>query len=166
LSAPEAIDLLLSLAIAERMNSPVLLQHLRAVRRKVVAAFDETHQRRIRLLRRRVLIGKPASDRVVASYAPVQRRALAPVAEAFFEMRCVRIDYVDQNGTLTSREVEPQFLFLNFPVWYVLGWDRLRGAVRTFRVDRVTSAVPLSTTFRIADPSLFLAAAEHDFEAL
>ena len=41
LSPAEAIDLLLSIAIAERMNSPLLLQQLAAIKRKVVAAFSE-----------------------------------------------------------------------------------------------------------------------------
>ena len=63
LSAPEAIDLFLSIAIAERMNSPVLLQQLNAVRRKIVAAFIEAHQKKLRLLRNRILIGRPASER-------------------------------------------------------------------------------------------------------
>jgi predicted DNA-binding transcriptional regulator YafY len=166
LSTSEAIDLLLSMAIAERMNSPMLLQQLSAVRRKIVAAFAETHQQQIRLLRKRILLGKPASERVVASYAPAQRRGLSAVAEAFFEMRCVRIEYVDQAGTITTREVEPHFLFLNLPVWYVLAWDRLREGVRHFRVDRMRSVVPLDTTFRLADPKPFLAEIEHGIEAL
>lgn len=166
LSAPEAIDLLLSIAIAERMNSPVLLQQLNAVRRKIVAAFAETHQRQIRLLRKRILIGRPASDHVVASYTPTQRRGLSAVAEAFFEMRCVRIEYVDRRGRLTTREVEPHYLFLNLPVWYVLAWDRLRGAVRHFRVDRMRSVAPLDATFRLADPTPFLAEVEQGSEAL
>jgi predicted DNA-binding transcriptional regulator YafY len=162
----EAIDLLLSIAIAEQMNSPVLLQHLGGVRRKIVAAFGETHQRQIRSLRKRILIGAAASERVRSSYAPPGRRALSAVAEAFFEMRCVRIEYLDQAGAVTSREVEPHFLFLNLPVWYVLAWDRLRSGVRTFRVDRVRSVTPLDSTFRLGDAEAFLAAVEHHGESV
>jgi predicted DNA-binding transcriptional regulator YafY len=166
LNAKEAIDLLLSIAIAERMNSPVLLQQLNAVRRKIVAAFGETHQREIRLLRKRILIGKPASNAVLSSYSAPGGRALSEVSEAFFEMRCIRIEYVDHTGTVTRREVEPHFLFLNLPVWYVLAWDRQRNGVRTFRVDRVKTVTPLASFFRLADPAAFLAAVEHQGEAL
>lgn len=166
LSPAEAIDLLLSIAIAERMNSPVLLQQLGAIKRKIVAAFAETHQPMIRSLRKRILIGRPASERVIASYSPPQRRALAGVAEAFFNMRCLVIDYVDQKGATTSRDVEPQFLYLNVPVWYLLAWDRLRGAIRYFRIDRIKSVTPLQTSFRLADPQPFLAEAEESIEAL
>ena len=166
LNATEAIDLLLSIAIAEQMNSPVLLQQLNGVRRKIVAAFGESHQRQIRLLRKRILIGAPASPRVLSSYTAPGRRGLSGVAEAFFEMRCVQIAYADQSGAVTKREVEPHFLFLNLPVWYVLAWDRLRSGVRTFRVDRVKSVTPLDSSFQLADPAPFLAAVEHHAEAL
>lgn len=166
LSPEEAIDLLLSIAIAERMNSPLLLQQLAPIKRKIVAAFSESYQPKIRSLRKRILIGKPASEQVLASFAQPQRGALAGIADAFFNMRCVAIDYVDQNGTATSRDVEPQFLYLNVPVWYLLAWDRLRGAIRYFRIDRIRSVTPLETGFRPADPRPFLEEAEEGIEAL
>jgi predicted DNA-binding transcriptional regulator YafY len=152
-SAAEAIDLLLSIAIAEQVNSPVLLRQLAGIRRKLVAAFGETHQARIRALRKRILLGPPASDRLVASYrAAPPPRPLTRLAEAFLNERCVVIEYVDRNGATTSREIEPQFLYLSMPVWYLLAWDRLRGAIRHFRADRIRSVTPVQTSFRLADP--------------
>lgn len=59
------------------------------------------------------------------------------VKSAFFEMRLLRISYLDAAGQLTTREIEPQFLYLNLPVWYLLAWDRWREAVRFFRIDRL-----------------------------
>lgn len=166
LSPEEAIDLLLSIAIAERMNSPLLLQQLAPTKRKIVAAFSESYQPKIRSLRKRILVGRPASERVVASFSPPQRRSLAGIAEAFFNMRCIAIGYVDQSGATTSRYIEPQFLYLSVPVWYLLAWDRLRGAVRYFRIDRIKLVRPLETSFRLADPRPFLVEAEEGIETL
>lgn len=166
LSPEEAIDLLLSVAIAERMNSPLLLQQLAPIKRKIVAAFSEGYQGKIRALRKRILVGAPASAQVLASFSPPARKPLAGIADAFFNMKCIAIDYVDQNGIVTSRNVEPQFLYLNVPVWYLLAWDRLRGGVRHFRIDRIKSVTPLDAGFRLADPRLFLAEAEQGIEAL
>jgi predicted DNA-binding transcriptional regulator YafY len=166
LSAAEAIDLLLSVAIAERLNSPVLLRHLAGIKRKIVAAFAESDQVRIRSLRGRILIGPPASDDVVASYRSAPRRAQAALADAFISARCVRIEYVDRRGATTSRHVEPQFLYLTLPVWYLLAWDRLRGAVRHFRIDRIRSLVPLQTAFRIMDPRPFVEEIEEELAEL
>lgn len=166
LSAEEAIDLLLSIAIAERMNSPLLLQQLAPIKRKIVAAFSEGYQGKIRSLRKRILVGAPASAQVLASFSPPARKPLAGIADAFFNMKCVGIDYIDQNGIVTSRNVEPQFLYLNVPVWYLLAWDRLRAAVRHFRIDRIKSVTPLDAGFRLVDPRLFLAEVEQGIEAL
>jgi predicted DNA-binding transcriptional regulator YafY len=142
------------------------LQQLAPIKRKIVAAFSEAYQPRIRSLRKRILVGRPASEQVIASFAPPPRGALAGVAEAFFNMKCIAIDYVDQHGAATSRAVEPQFLYLNVPVWYLLAWDRLRGAVRFFRIDRIRAVSVLETSFRLADPRPFLAEAEEGIEAL
>jgi predicted DNA-binding transcriptional regulator YafY len=71
-----------------------------------------------------------------------------------------------KHGAATLREIEPQFLCLNVPVWYLLAWDRLRGAIRSFRIDRITAVTPLEGSFRLADPRPFLAEAEEGIEAL
>jgi predicted DNA-binding transcriptional regulator YafY len=166
LSPEESIDLLLSIAIAERMNSPLLLRKLGPIRRKIVAAFSESYQPKIRSLRKRILVGAPASEEVLASFVPPQRRALVGVSEAFFNQRRLVIGYVDQTGVTTTREIEPQFLYLNLPVWYLLAWDRLRGAIRTFRIDRIRSVLVSEAGFRLADPRPYLEAAERGIEAL
>jgi predicted DNA-binding transcriptional regulator YafY len=58
-----------------------------------------------------------------------------------------QLEYFDGGGQRTSRAVEPQALLLNPPVWYLLGWDRLRGAGRTFRLDGVESLTPWDESF-------------------
>jgi len=102
----------------------------------------------------------------MATFLPPGRGGLSAVADAFFNMRCIAIDYIDRKGVSTSREVEPQFLYFNIPVWYLLAWDRLRGAVRFFRIDRIKSAKLLEKGFRLADPKPFLAEAEEGIEVL
>jgi predicted DNA-binding transcriptional regulator YafY len=160
LSLEEAIDLLLSMAIAEQIKSPMLLDHLAPVRRKIVAAFGEAYQSRIRLLRKRILVGAPASAGVLAGYREPSAKLLSGVSQAFFNLRRVEIEYVDGQGAPTRREIEPQFLYLSPPVWYLLAFDRLRGDIRCFRADRIKEAKPLPASFRLADPKPYLACAE------
>lgn len=157
LSPVEAIDRLLSLAVTERMNLPLLLQHLAPIRRKIVAAFPEHYQPKIRSLRKRVLVGSPATKKIVASFST---KSLAAVSDCFFNMKCMRIVYVDQDRRETTRDVEPHFLYLSQPMWYLLCWDRMREAVRYFRIDRIRSVRPLEWGFRLGDPKPFLAEAE------
>jgi predicted DNA-binding transcriptional regulator YafY len=166
LSQDEAIDLLLSLAIAEKTGSPLLLKRLRSIRHKATLAFPPAHAERIRLLRRRILIGSPASTKIVADYRIEQAADTERVSRAFFEMRLLRITYGDEMRRVTTREIEPQFLHLNLPAWYLLAWDHLRGDVRCFRLDRIRSAEVLDTSFRLRDPRRFLAAAEASVDVL
>lgn len=162
----EAIDLLLALAMAEKLGSPLLLQHLPAIRRKLAGAFSRAHQDRIKSLRRRILLGQPASARVLGEYAAPPRARLAAVAQAFFEARCLEIEYADQSGRVTRREIEPQFLYFNLPVWYLLVWDRMRRGIRFFRVDRIRAATITESRFRLADVRPYLVEAERNVESL
>jgi predicted DNA-binding transcriptional regulator YafY len=165
-NATEAVDLLLSLAVAEKIQSPLLLQSLQAIRRKIAASFAEPMAGRIRTLRRRILIGQNASASVLSSIGTTDRRVIAALTESFFAQRYAEIDYVDQQGATTTRTIEAQFLYLNMPVWYVLAWDRLRQAPRTFRLDRITAVRPLTAMFCLRPAAPFLASAEHEAQVL
>jgi predicted DNA-binding transcriptional regulator YafY len=166
LSQDEAIDLLLSLAIAEKTGSPLLLKRLRSIRHKATLAFPPAHADRIRLLRQRILIGSPASEQLVADYSLINAENAEHVSRAFFEMRRLRIIYRDTMRRITMREIEPQFLHLNLPAWYLLAWDHLRGDVRCFRLDRIRSAEVLNAGFRLRDPRPCLGATEEGMDAL
>jgi predicted DNA-binding transcriptional regulator YafY len=161
----EAIDLLLSITIAEQINSPLLLGHLNSLKRKISAAFTDIHQKKIRNLRKRILIGSPASTAVLNSiYQPVSTQS--EITEAFFNLQCLEIEYIDNHQTVTTRIVEPQFLYFSMPVWYLLTWDYLRNAIRFFRMDRIKRARIVESNFRMADPRPYLAIAEEGIKFL
>src|SRR5262245_26968816 len=114
----EGIDLLLSIAMAEKLNSPLLFKRLRSIRQKLATSFPEAQQSRIKMLRNRILIGPPASPRILETYRMKAPEQLTHVARAFFEMRVLEIRYADEAGRLTTRQIEPQFLFFCVPAWY------------------------------------------------
>ncbi|KZK78056.1 HTH domain protein [Pseudovibrio sp. W64] len=136
----EAIDLLISLAIAENMRSPLLLANLKPIRRKLIASFSPELRSRVDTLKSRIWIGETASLHVYGSFEEFDSEAISPVNEAFLMSKCIHIQYSDQNGNLSHRTIEPHYLFLSYPVWYIMAWDHLRSAVRTFRLDRIKSA--------------------------
>jgi predicted DNA-binding transcriptional regulator YafY len=136
----EAVELLVSLAIAEQLPSPWLIANLAAVRRKLVASFAPSLKDKIAGLRSRILIGGSASAAVVESFSPLGAEITEALLTGFMEQKRVRLSYRDVEGRLTEREIEPQWLLLNAPVWYVMGWDYKREAVRSFRCDRILEA--------------------------
>jgi predicted DNA-binding transcriptional regulator YafY len=160
LNESEALGLLLSLTIAEKVGSPLLLDDLRSITRKVGAAFAPAQARRILALRRRILVGQSASAQVLAGYTPPRPAVTKALLDAFAHRHTARVHYEDQHGTRTEREIELQFLYYNLPVWYALAWDRLRDDIRSFRIDRIRHVDVLPTEFLLRPADPFLAAGE------
>jgi predicted DNA-binding transcriptional regulator YafY len=130
-----------------------------AVRRKIAAVLADK-RRSSQTLRRSV--GAPASEAVLRSYAAPKPAGLAPLSQGFFEQREIALTYVDVKGVETMRNVEPQFLYFNVPVWYLLGWDSLRNDARTFRIDRIRNVSVLAKRFRLRSSERFVEQAECD----
>lgn len=151
----EVIDLLLSLAIMEKIGSPIFLGNLRAVRHKISLSFPQEQRDRVQSLRKRILIGDLASGQVLESYQSTVRASSDSIYEAFFEMKTVKIAYEDVKGNKTSRVIEAHYLFLNWPVWYIHAWDYLRNDVRCFRLDRISRAQVEGEFFKLKQVKLF-----------
>jgi predicted DNA-binding transcriptional regulator YafY len=94
----------------------------------------------------------PAGERAAASeligrvwlIAPSTPPWSAPrvLQEALAGRRVLRLHYADRHGVATERLVEP-LGFLGGLSWYLIGWCRLRAAVRGFRLERITAVEAL-----------------------
>lgn len=148
LSYAEAVDLLISISVAEHMKSPLFLTNLSAVRRQLVASFSPKKRAKVDALKSRILVGTTSSAFVQMSQNPSPERVVRGVQQAFVEQEILLAQYKREDGETSEREIEPHYLLLKYPAWYVIGMDRLRGAARTFRCDRFLSARPTGETFR------------------
>lgn len=166
LSYEEVIDLLLSLAILEKLGSSLLLSNVTSVRRKLAQSFPEKQGAKIRDLRKRILIGGLASSTVLGGFDETATVAAKPLCEAFFERRPIKFSYTDVNGIKTRRTAQPHYLHLNWPVWYVLAWDELRDDVRCFRADRIRNASVGSPVFTLKPAKIFTDGFEEHIAAL
>jgi predicted DNA-binding transcriptional regulator YafY len=146
----EVLDLLLALAIGERLRSPLLLSSLRGLRQKIGTALPPEERLRVSRLRHRILHGPPASRRISEAMERPRPAVLRPVQDGFFEQRAMEITYASQ-GERTVRVVEPHYLLLTWPAWYLVVWDHLRGAARTLRLDRIESARLTEATFQLRE---------------
>lgn len=151
----EAVDLLISLAVAEKMNSPIFMTNNAHIRRKVSASFDQDMQAKVAKLRQRIFVTGPASKPVHNSYKAVARTQLQRIQSAFLQMQCAEINYVSVSGEKTVRAIEAHYLILSFPVWYVFAWDQLRQDTRTFRFDRIKKVEVLEQNFRLHNKKQF-----------
>jgi predicted DNA-binding transcriptional regulator YafY len=136
----EAVTLLLALALAESLALPLLGQGLPSLRRKLAFSFHDQDRPIVNRLRQRILVGAPASEEIRISWRAPKPLVMQSLQEAFVSRSALRMDYTDATGRASVRHVQPHYLLLNHPAWYVLAFDQDRHAGRSFRVDRIHRA--------------------------
>jgi len=151
----EAVDLLISIAVADRMQSPLFLAHLGSVQRQLVASFSPKKRAQVRRLKSRILVGVTASPYVQAGVAMPPKRVVQSLHRAFVDQEVLHITYRREDGAPSERQIEPHYLLLKYPVWYVVAIDHLRAAPRIFRCDRILSASRVGTPFALAPKGHF-----------
>jgi predicted DNA-binding transcriptional regulator YafY len=99
--------------------------------RKIMDVLDPRTRARADELAHRVWVNAlPSSSRAVRS----------ALEDAMAEQRVIRIRYTSQDGTTTTRDVEPVLFASTSGRWYLVGWCRLRDAMRWFAVSRIERA--------------------------
>lgn len=73
--------------------------------------------------------------------------ALDTIRTAINEHRILNIDYIREDGAVSSRSVRPLALYYWPPNWLLAAWCELREDFRNFRTDRIRSAAALDKTF-------------------
>jgi predicted DNA-binding transcriptional regulator YafY len=61
------------------------------------------------------------------------------IKKAILESRVVSFDYINADGVLSRRQVEPMQLDFKGQAWYVWGYCKTRRDFRTFRISRIRS---------------------------
>lgn len=151
----EAVDLLISIAVSEQMKSPMFLAGLGSVRRQLVASFSPEKRDRVNRITSRLWIGVTASTYVQAGLKAPPKRVVQALHQAFLDQETLDISYRREDGETSARRIEPHYLLLNYPVWYVVAYDHLRQAPRTFRCDRILTAQRTQRHFRLLPKTEF-----------
>ncbi|RJN32773.1 helix-turn-helix transcriptional regulator [Nesterenkonia natronophila] len=98
---------------------------------KILDVLDPRTRTRAEDLARRVWVNAhPAASRAIRS----------ALEEAMAEQWVVRIRYTSGSGTTTVRDVEPVLFASTNDQWHLVGWCRVRDAMRWFAVSRITGA--------------------------
>lgn len=99
--------------------------------RKIVDVLDPRTREKVGELAQRVWVDSPPST---------SRSVRSTCEQAMTDQRVLRIDFVSAAGEHTRRDVEPILFAGTRGSWYLIGWCRLRGAVRWFSLDRIRKA--------------------------
>lgn len=104
--------------------------------KKILDVLDPQTRARADQLASRVWVNTPPSP---------GRAVRSALEQAMAEQRVVRIRYVSGDGGATTRDVEPILFGSTDGRWYLIGWCRLRNAIRWFRLSRVEHAAVTKT---------------------
>ncbi|WP_431887571.1 helix-turn-helix transcriptional regulator [Nocardiopsis alba] len=104
--------------------------------RKITDVLDPGTRARANELAHRVWVDAPPSS---------SRATRSALEEAMTEQRVIRIRYTSREGTTTTRDVEPVLFASTNGRWYLIGWCRLRDAMRWFTVSRIEQATVTKT---------------------
>jgi predicted DNA-binding transcriptional regulator YafY len=146
---------MITLAIAQQMRSPLFMANLDSIRRKIDSSFPPLMKSKVKNLKHRILIAPSASVDVLSGFSTPAKGITERLHQAFLMQQRATIGYKAKNGEVTKRIIEPHFLLLSYPVWYVLAWDDLRNDTRTFRCDRILKIYDVSNEFKLFPISRF-----------
>ncbi|MBC9953956.1 WYL domain-containing protein [Leucobacter sp. cx-42] len=99
--------------------------------RKILDVLDPLTRRKAEALADRVWIN---------AEQPTSRATRSALETAMAEQKVARISYVSGAGVATTRDVEPVLFAATNGQWYLIGWCRLRDAMRWFKLSRIERA--------------------------
>ncbi|KIP52577.1 helix-turn-helix transcriptional regulator [Leucobacter komagatae] len=128
LSPAQAVALLAAVSAAP--DAPYS-DHATVGVRKILGVLDPATKAKADQLAQRIWVNtEDTATRVVQS----------ALEEAMTDQLVVRIRYVSGDGAATQRDVEPVIFGSTAGHWYLIGWCRLRDAMRWFRIARIRQA--------------------------
>lgn len=163
LTFEEAVDLLVSMATVEKMELPMTFGSAKTIKTKLISSFSKRDQAKVKNLASRIKVGPTSSPQVISTYRPEPSKVSKDIHKSFALMLSAQISYRSGNGVITIRNIEPHYMVLNHPVWYILCWDHLRDDVRTFRCDRLVKVKLLELEFKLRPWSEFQKTMEGNF---
>lgn len=145
LSASEALAVLAGLGILETSPYGAAARRARAKILSVVAAE-----------RLAPLTEALANMRVIeATAAPIGDATTDLLADAIMSRRVVHVTYASSDrSSTTERDVETMGLLRGGDSWMLVGWCRLRSAIRGFHLDRVVGLAITDDVSPRRDPAL------------
>ena len=134
LSDDEVVLIVLGLAAVRRLGLDAGGDHPGSALEKIHRVLPATLRRRVEALE-----GAVAFTSAVASGAPVDAGVILLLSDAIRRRHRVVTAYTSFSGEVSERELSPYGLVIHSGRWYLAAHDHGRGALRTFRVDRMAA---------------------------
>ena len=142
LTNEEALVIVIGLLAAQRLGLSASGSEIQGALAKVDRLLPDTQREQIQAMQ----------DFVSLSLSPVGRDAASAetiirLGSSARDQTAARIEYRSAAGELTDRVVDAYGVTFQAGHWYLVSWDHLRAAMRTFRIDRIQSVEVTNETF-------------------
>ena len=137
----EALALSLGLLAARGLGLAEAAPAAQSAQAKLERVMPHKLKNRVRAL------GETVTLDMREAVAPGDNTVLLALSAAAHGWQRVHMAYRSAEGEVTEREFDAYGLAFRRGRWYVVGWCHLRGALRSFRLDRVQSVEPLNVVF-------------------
>jgi predicted DNA-binding transcriptional regulator YafY len=78
---------------------------------------------------------------------PNEENKFLYIKRAILECKVVTFDYINADGVLSRRNIEPMLLSFKGQAWYIWGYCRMKHDFRTFRISRIRNMVVTNEGF-------------------
>ncbi|HUJ76259.1 MAG TPA: YafY family protein [bacterium] len=140
-SPPEAAAIALGLLASPWLELDLPPEAVEGALSKVTRVLPDAVRERVMAM---------SSAMILSSYRDESRpdaSLLMALSDSAQGRRCVHLTYRSDRDEVTRRVVEPYGVVGRQGKWYLVGWCRLRVDYRTFRLDRIQAAKPLTERF-------------------
>lgn len=146
LSVPEVFALLISVATMRAAGNLPFSELADAGLAKIEKALPSDKVKDLRAFLDCLHVGQLSPLQDLSNMGRLNPDVLPAFETAFLGRHLIRFDYRDANRRETTREVEPQAMLILPPLWYLVGWDPMRGDFRHFRMDRIGNPEAMANT--------------------
>ena len=144
-SSEEANALLIMERLVSRFADKSILTNYTTALNKVKAVLKNSQKEKLELLNERIKF------QLHHEMINEEFDHLSSLQHAISIQCIIEIDYQNQNGESSKREVEPIGLIFYAFNWHLIGWCHLRNEYRDFRVSRIVTVRCLDIPFRKKD---------------
>lgn len=146
LSNDEALVVVIGLLAAQRLGLSASGAVVQGALAKLDRVLPETQRGQVQAMQDFVSLGLSPVARDHANADTILR-----LSSAARDGTRVRLRYRSAADETTERLVDPYGVVFQSGHWYVLSWDHLRNALRTFRLDRILDAEVTTDAFQRPD---------------
>ncbi len=150
----EALAVTMGLIAARQLGLAATTPAIEGALAKIERVLPEPVSRRVRALEETINLTPMAAPQ------PTSGSVLLTLSSAAYQEQRVWLRYRTAEDVESEREFDPYGLVFFYGRWYLVGLDRLREEMRTFRVDRIAEVELRDETFERParfDPEAYLA---------